>query len=439
MEQFSAFKLLLKKQYETTLGFYDKYIKNLKRFALKNNVLFVIVDNEFARETLNSNPDIVGLASKLYDDIRAVRFVNEQDFFINLAKLEEDNRETLYQSSGLSKNFTFKNFVVGDGNRRVYEAGVRISETQDADFSPLFIYGETGLGKTHLLQAIGNDKFFHFPNAKVKYVVSSDFAQEVVNAFYQKDKDQGIEKLKAAYESLDLLLIDDTQIFGKKEKTLEILFSIFNNLVSKGKQIVFVSDKTPDELANIDPRMVSRFKSGLLLKIEKHNLSSLCEILAVKLKEKDPNIQITNEAREKAAQISGNDVRSLNGIATKLLFYVKTTKQNLINNYNLKEILFEEFEKFHKKSFDPYLLIENVCRRFNVPVDSVLSENRKAELVRVRDVCNYLLREKYKMQFQQIGKIFKRNHSTVVAAVKRVAKMIEKDDSLQDIITSLVI
>ncbi len=185
--------------------------------------------------------------------------------------------------------------------------------------------------------------------------------------------------------------------------------------------------------------MISRFKSGLLLKIEKHNLSSLCEILTVKLKEKDPNIQITNEARHDAAQISGNDVRALNGIATKLLFFAKTSKQNLINTENLKEILFEEFEKFHKKSFDPYLLIENVCRRFNVPMDSVLSENRKAELVRVRDVCNYLLRQKYNMQFQQIGKIFKRSHSSVLMAVKRVAKMIENDSSLRDVITSLVI
>ncbi|AFQ04807.1 chromosomal replication initiation protein [Mycoplasmoides genitalium M2288] len=437
MEQFNAFKSLLKKHYEKTIGFHDKYIKDINRFVFKNNVLLILLENEFARNSLNDNSEIIHLAESLYEGIKSVNFVNEQDFFFNLAKLEENSRDTLYQNSGLSKNYTFQNFVISEGNKRAYEAGVRLAETQDNEFSPLFIYGETGLGKTHLLQAIGNEKFRNFPNARVKYVVSSDFAQEVVDAFYQRDK--GIEKLKKNYENLDLVLIDDTQIFGRKEKTLEILFNIFNNLVLNKKQIVLVSDKAPDELIDIDARMISRFKSGLLLKIEKHNLSSLCEILTVKLKEKDPNIQITNEARHDAAQISGNDVRALNGIATKLLFFAKTSKQNLINTENLKEILFEEFEKFHKKSFDPYLLIENVCRRFNVPMDSVLSENRKAELVRVRDVCNYLLRQKYNMQFQQIGKIFKRSHSSVLMAVKRVAKMIENDSSLRNVITSLVI
>ncbi|MGL4951560.1 MAG: chromosomal replication initiator protein DnaA [Mycoplasma sp.] len=356
------------------------------------------------------------------------------------SEIISSNKLTSNFNDGLIKDFTLDNFVVGEFNKSAYSAVCAISKSLGKIYNPLFIYGSTGLGKTHLIMALGNMYVSSHPDRRVKYIDTNDFTRDVFAALSKGSA--FVEDLKMQYASVDLLLIDDIQYLAGKEKTNEIFFNIFNSLIRNNKQIVITSDKSPEQLDSLEERMVSRYNSGLTLKIEQPESDVLKRIVTNRVKEENSNFIFQNEAIDEIVKYYNNDVRKLIGILNKISFYA-------IQNLSVDEIITKDFVlKFLNDTspqiisgidFNPDLVISTVCRWYGVKEDLVRGKSRIKNLTTVRHVCMYILRKKYNMPLADIGSHFSnRDHTTVMNAVDNVSKLIEKDETLKKYIEESV-
>lgn len=336
-------------------------------------------------------------------------------------------------NNGLSKDFTLDNFVVGDFNKSAYNAICAICKNLGTNYNPLFIYGSTGLGKTHLIMGLGNWYLKQHPDKKIKYIDSNEFTRDVFTAISKGSN--FIEELKREYSTIDLLLIDDIQYLAGKDKTNEIFFNIFNNLVKFNKQIVITADKNPEQLDSLEERMVSRFSSGLTLKINHPEAEALKRIIAQRVKQHDANFVFQEEAIDEIMRYYNSDLRKLIGILNKISFYAiqnlkpheiitKTFIQKFIDETNTKVLNFN--------NFNPDLVIATVCKWYGVKEDLVKGKSRLKVLTSTRHICMYILRTKYNMSLNDIGSYFSnRDHTTVMSAIENVTKLIEKDMDLK--------
>jgi chromosomal replication initiator protein len=298
-----------------------------------------------------------------------------------------------------------------------------------------------GLGKTHLLHAIGNEFLKRNPSKSIRYVASDEFVREVYNAL--SSGNNNIETLKDKYQNADLLLIDDIQFLAKKDKINEIFFNIFNHNIKNGQIIVMTSDKPPSLLDNFEDRMKSRFASGLMIKINKPDLASIQKILEEKIKEANENFLFTKEAIAYVAHRNSNDVRHLEGYLHRILFYAinNLPPQAVINVDTIKNsIEVENLEKIGDLGYDvnPDIVISQICAAYSINKDLVKSKIRTKQSSLVRHVCMYVLRTKFNMPFDQIGSYFNgRSHSTVIESVEKIQNKIKKDPSLKEFIENL--
>jgi chromosomal replication initiator protein len=297
-----------------------------------------------------------------------------------------------------------------------------------------------GLGKTHLLHAIGNKFLRCFPSKKIKYVTSDEFSRVVYGALTNKS----IENLKSEYEGFDLLLFDDIQFLSNKEKINEIFFNIFNNNLSKNKIIVLASDRDPKDLVYFDSRMKSRFVSGLLIKITKPDMESMLIILENKIKESGATYQFTKESLDYIVRRNSEDIRQLEGFLHQILFYASTLlpPNSIISLDTIKQIFnFSSNDKSNSSyDFDPTLVIKHVCSVYRISDDKVKSKARTKDVSLVRQVCMYVLREKFPtMSLREIGNFFGgRDHSTVIENLDKIKNMVRKDSGFATFIKQMV-
>ena len=324
----------------------------------------------------------------------------------------------------LDPNYTFENFVVGRSNIQSHVAATTVSGNPGYVYNPLFIYGNSGLGKSHLLNAIGNRIKATFPNYKIGIISGLDFVEGVSESI----KCHQIDEFKKEFYDLDVLLVDDIQFIAGKEKTHEIFFSVFNELVNKKKQICLTSDCMPNEIKGLEERIISRFNQGLNVNIEAPEYETSINILKMKLSTSS-NQQIDDEVLSFLATNFSQDVRKLEGALNRLLFYaINFNPSERITLKLASEAFKDQISETNNDEIDVEDIKKIVCNFYGVTKQQLNSKIRTKKIAMPRQIAMYLIRKFLDLPYKEIGAAFgKRDHSTVINACERVEKNIKKD------------
>ena len=333
--------------------------------------------------------------------------------------------------SNLNPKYTFDKFIEGDCNRLGRAAGLAVANRPGlTSFNPLMIYGGVGLGKTHLIQAIGNQIKEQYPSKFVLYVSTEKFTNQFVNAI----RNNSIESFTNFYLQVDVLIIDDVQFLSGKEKTQETFFNIFNHLHQSGKQIILSSDRAPRDLAGMEDRLLSRFKWGLTADLQQPDYETRIAIIQKKLH--DDGIQISLEVLEYLAHSIQTNIRELEGVIISLMAQASLTRKEIdleLAKMTLKSIVNEQ-----EKELSVENILEAVTNYFEVDLDTLKGKCRKKENVFPRQVAMYLMKELTSLPLKSIGYHFGgRDHSTVIHAVQAVSEAMETDKSVEKTISKL--
>lgn len=340
---------------------------------------------------------------------------------------EED--ESSYPSN-LDQKFTFENFVVGKNNEFVHAAALSVADDPAGTYNPLFIYGGTGLGKTHLIQAIGNKIRKEKPDLRVVYVTCDKFFNDIIDSMLGHGIDSRSKgnRLRQYYRGADVLIIDDIQFIAKKKAVQEEFFHIFNELVSKGKQIVISSDQHPKELTELEERLRTRFSGGLLFDILPPNLETKIAILKQKAFEK--KCFVPDEVLSFLAQDSGDDVRTLEGRLTKVIFASKLHEVPISVSL-ARNALSEAVAEPGKEEITPESVISAVTGYYRISRNDLVGKSKKKEIVIPRQICCYLMCELLSLPLISIGKVLGgRDHTTILYSRDKVDEMCRVNDKL---------
>lgn len=332
--------------------------------------------------------------------------------------------------SNLNNRYTFDNFIVAENNELARAACFAVSQNLGHLYNPLFIYGGVGLGKTHLLQALGNEIMSKHPEKRVKYITSERFTSELVESI----KNQTVDQFKAAYEHIDLLIIDDVQFLSGREKTQNEFFHIFNALYQLNKQIVISSDRTPKAIPTLEERLRSRFEGGMIADISRPSLETRVAILETKAQEK--GMPIDPASIHFIAEHVKNNVRELEGALARVFAYSEFQKVPItlpLVQKALSDMLVQT-----KKSVKLDDIVKTVSDFYGVPVEEMVKKGRKKEITHPRQVAMYLLRTELDTPFSTIGDFFGgRDHTTVLHAVEKVAKSRESTLRIREEVASI--
>ena len=319
--------------------------------------------------------------------------------------------------------FTFASFVGGKANQLARAAAIQVGQNPGQAYNPLFVYGATGLGKTHLVQAIGNELLEHNPKANIRYIHAERFVTDVVQAYQHK----AFDAFKRSYHTLDLLLIDDIQFFGGKSRTQEEFFYAFNALIEGGKQVVITSDRFPKEIANIDDRLISRFGWGLSVSVEPPELEMRVAILIKKAESE--GIPLNEEVAFFIAKHIRSNVRELEGGLKRVLAYSR------FNNLPISVQAAKEALKDLLAVLNRQISIDNIQKTvadyYKIKVSEMYSKKRVRSLARPRQVAMALAKELTPMSLPEIGEAFGgRDHTTVLHACRKVRELVEADQMI---------
>ncbi len=328
--------------------------------------------------------------------------------------------------SSLNANYSFDRFVVGSCNQFAHAASVAVAEQPAKNYNPLFIYGGVGLGKTHLLNAIGLKTLTLFPELNVVYVSAEIFVNELINSI-RYDK---MPKFREKFRNIDCLLIDDIQFIGNKERTQEEFFHTFNTLHDAGKQIVVTSDKFPKDIPNLEERLRSRFEWGLIADIQPPEIETKIAILEKKAQEN--HIDLPSNVSLYLSSQADSNIRELEGYLVRIAAYSSLTGRQIDLDL-VKDVLKQLFRKEEKKDLTIEEIVKAVGSFFNIRILEIKSQKKNKNLVVARQVSMFLAREMTSASFPDIGeKIGSRDHSTVIYAHNKIKKMLETDASLRE-------
>lgn len=348
---------------------------------------------------------------------------------------ESTKRSTLLPkspNSQLNPNYTFDNFVIGKGNQFAHAAALVCAENSGNIYNPLFFYGGVGLGKTHLMQAIGNLMLSLRPDSRVKYVTSEAFTNDLVKAIRTNKTDE----FRDEYRNLDLLMVDDIQFFADKESTQEEFFHTFNELFNNQKQIVLTSDRIPEEIKNLEERLVSRFKSGLAVDITPPDFETRIAILDQKAEA--IGLEISDDVLYYISGQIDSNVRELEGSLTRVQAYATTMGEDITVDLAaaaLKTLLPHQ----HKVTISITDIQKKVASYYHVTTQDLKDRKRNKEIVIPRQIAMYLCRELINESFPKIGNEFGgKDHSTVIYAYDKIADALKKDSKLSRDVDNLV-
>jgi len=335
--------------------------------------------------------------------------------------------ENRFLIEDFSKKYTFENFVIGQSNVQAQIAALTIATNPGLVYNPLFIYGNSGLGKTHLLLAIGNKVLDNFPNKKIAYLSGSDF----VDGVYKAAKDKALEEFKQSFQPLDLLLIDDIQFIAGKEKTHEIFFSVFNMLVNSEKQICLTADRIPSEISGLEERIISRFNQGLNVNIEAPEYETAVNILKRKIESLMIDSQnIDEDVISFIATNFSRDVRQLEGALNRLLFYaINFAPDKDVISLDVAFEAFRDSKPTQDETLSINLIKEVVGEYYGLTASQMASKNRTKNIATARHIAMYLSRKLLDAPYKDIGLAFGgRDHSTVINACEKIEHEIKVND-----------
>lgn len=407
----------LEKKYHQTIL---KAIRNVTDDKIKNIIYKIEINNSTVKIDENKEN-----TTYLNNNIDKEKLLKENNLS-NQTNINQNQQINL----NLNPKYTFSNFIVGKNNELAHAAALAVAKNPGHNYNPLFIYGGVGLGKTHLLQAIGNKILENNKNSKILYVSCEKFANDFINAIQNGQ----VESFKDKYRSIDLLLIDDIQFISGKEQTQEAFFHTFNELHQKNKQVVISSDRPPKSIATLEHRLVSRFEWGMIADISTPDLETKIAIIETKAKEK--NYELSSEITEYLANNIHNNIRELEGAINRIIAHSQL-KNKKFNLDEIKEITESITINSQKKSITPKFIINTVAEYFDIEIVDIIGPCRKKNLTEPRQIIMYIMREEIKASYPTIGQVLGgRDHTTVIHAYDKITKNLKIDDKLrQDINT----
>ncbi len=437
---------LLKIKESVSMMTYNTWFLPIKPVELKNSTLKVQIPSQFFWEWIDEHFNVLitkSITEILGEDAKLTYVIAEDLSFVesNAVPIEKASSQTTFSEkskpkhrfeSNLNPRYTFDNFIKGEGNQLARAAAGAISDNPGGtSFNPLFLYGGVGLGKTHLMQAIGNQIVKNFPDKKVIYLSSDIFTVEFVESI-QTNK---VNEFSNFYRSMDVLIIDDIQFLIGKEKTQDLFFHIFNTLHQSRKQIILSSDKPPKDLKGLDERLISRFQWGLTADIQPPELETRIAIL--KRKAETYGMLVSNEILEYIATNITSNIRELEGCLIKLLASVSLSSKEI--TFELAKKTVKEIATDRKTST---LTIETitkvVCEHLGVAENKIRDKTRKKEIVLARQIAMYLAKDLTLSSLKTIGLHFGgRDHSTVIHACNSIEDYRGRDSSFQLIIDDI--
>ena len=372
------------------------------------------------------------IISEMMDHTYDISFVLEKEAIKNEKKAEPASKPSNhinYENANLNPKYKFDTFVVGSNNKLAHSAALAAAESPGEVYNPLYIYGGAGLGKTHLMHAIGHFTLEKNPGMKVLYVTSENFTNEVISCIRSGDALK-MNNMREKYRTVDILMIDDIQFIIGKESTQEEFFHTFNTLHSAGKQLILSSDKPPKDMETLEERLRSRFEWGLIADIQPPDYETRMAILQKNAE--NYNKEIANEVLSYIADNVKSNIRELEGALNKIMAFSKLNKVDINLEYAeeaLKDVIYPN----KKKEITPSYIIEVVAEHFGISPEDIASKKRTAELVQPRQVVMYLCRQLTEASLQNIAKaIGKKDHTTVLHGIKTITKEMETDEELKN-------
>jgi len=406
--------------------------------------LIIEVPNDFIKDWLQSRyinliaEIIKGLTTNQWEPVFLTREEIEELKNKNSSRaksfIEKPNKDDEKKSyNGLNPKYVFDTFVVGNSNRFAHAASLAVAEAPAKAYNPLFIYGDVGLGKTHLMQAIAHFILNHNPESKVMYVSSETFTNELINSI----KDDRTVEFREKYRNIDVLLIDDIQFLAKKERTQEEFFHTFNALHESNRQLIISSDRPPKEIPTLEDRLRSRFEWGLITDIQKPDLETRIAIL--RKKADIESLEIPNEVIIYIANKIQSNIRELEGALTKVIAYSSLVDREMnqdIAQEALKDLLLKSNKE--NRRIDINSIQKVVSEYYNLDLDDMKTKKRTQNIAFPRQIAMYLSREITDLSLPQIGENFGgRDHTTVIHAHNKIQEKYDKDNDFRNVINKL--
>ena len=413
------------------------WIKTIKPLEIDDNGNFVIASQSvsaknqilrnFAEKITDCAFEVLQKPAKL-----VVLDPNEEIEYLKNSKVEEQNVVEKQDKNPFKEEFTFDNFVVGKSNQFVYTAAQAVAQNPGSNFNPLFIYGNSGLGKTHLLHAIGNYVRQYSPELKIKYVTCEQFTNSYISSLLSPSKNKSIMEFREIYRNLDVLMVDDIQFLSRGKEIQEEFFHTFNELIMNGKQIILCSDRPPKEIATLEDRLRTRFSSGLIHDISKPDLETRIAILHKKSQVE--KYFVDDEVINFIAEHIDTNVRELTGKLKEVYFLAKISGKKSATIEDVKEI-FENQKEELKNDLTADKVIDVVCDYFNITKEDITGKKKNKEIVEPRMIAIYLISELLSLPLVNIGKIFGgRDHTTIMHSRDKISQDLKVNRKTQTLV-----
>ncbi len=416
------------------------WFKQTSIVSQENREIVISVPSSFSKEWLkNKYHKLIG---KIIDEqkrgVREIRYIIEVPPMIKPAQGKKTSQSPpigqldfqelkINKDSSLNPRYVFDNFIVGSFNELAHAAATAVVKAPGQSYNPLFIYGGVGLGKTHLLQAVGNEINKNSAKKNIRYLPAERFTSEIVGAI----RNHQIEALKIKFQRTDVLILDDVQFLAGKEKTQEEFFHLFNALYEKNKQIVLSSDRPPKAISSLTERLRSRFEGGMIADISLPDIETRIAILKTKVSEK--RVDISEEIINYTASTIQKNIRELEGALNRLITHQKIYNKPL--TIEAAKSLLGSFTAAPQKISSPKKIVQTVSDFYDLKEKEVFEVTRKKEVVKPRQIAMFLLREELAYSFPAIGRVFKgKDHTTAIHAFKKIKNAIsESDDFAEEI------
>ncbi len=430
----------LEQMWQSTLGemqiqlskaHFATWLKNSQLVEKKDDTVVVALPNNFTKSWVENKyqKHLLGIMRGFDGSVKKIEFVVGGKYFAQPQVMEPQEVEGIGldfktdPETGLNPKYRLSSFVVGPSNELAFAAATAITEDIGKKYNPFFVYGGVGLGKTHLIQAVGNEVLARYKGrVRPKYVSSEQFTRDIVWGL----RNDRIESIKKKYRDVDVLIIDDIQFIGGKEKTEEEFFHTFNALYENDKQIIISSDRPPQSLPTLEERLRSRFEGGLIADIAYPEFEMRVAIIKSKLD--DMNRHLSDPVIHLVAKKLRKNIRELEGVLKKIVF-TQERKQTDITEKMAEEIINKATQNSSRRINDSQIL-KAVAEFFNLSVEDIISHTRKKEIVEPRQIAIYLLREISDLSYPYIGEKMGRDHTTAIHSYEKINHEINKDPGL---------
>ena len=434
-------KVLNKLENEVTVVTFDLWINTLSPIQYVNDELVLMAPSIMAKNQVN-NPSLFEKITKCvrqeFTPYTFVSVTEKQEYEEQLRKQEKEldkiKTDVVNLKSKFNKKYTFDNFVVGKSNQVVCAAMQRVAENPGTKYNPLFIYSGVGLGKTHLLHAVGNYLNEHQPELNVLYVTCEKFTNDYVDSI-RNGKDKSSLDFRDKYRNVDVLMVDDIQFISNKMGIQEEFFNTYNELYQNNKQIIIASDRSPKEMTALEERLRSRFSSGLIQDIQEPDYET--KVAIIKKKCSQEGYLVDNNVIDLIAQKTGTNIREMEGILSKVVFYSSLLGKPNTTIEDALEAL-KDYGESEKTDVDADKIINTVCDFFKVTKEELIGKKKNKEIVEPRQMCIYLINEMLNIPLTAIGALFGgRDHTTIMHARDKIGNQVKINPHIKTLVNDI--